>query len=61
MQGIFGELRQCRQLELYNCTLSGCVFDLLAGTAATLADLTCGGHPGRVCSGLRVQAWQPWL
>lgn len=56
MQEIFRGLQQCRQLDLQSCRLTGPVFGFLAATAATLTDLSCGGHPGRV----RNAAWEPW-
>jgi hypothetical protein len=48
VQEIFRGLQQCRQLDLQSCRLTGPVFGLLAATAATLTDLSCGGHPGKV-------------
>jgi hypothetical protein len=54
VQGILGALRRCKQLELCSCSLNARVLGLLAGQAATLTDLVCRGHPGRVCINFRV-------
>ncbi len=44
VQVLFGALRCCQRLDLRQCPLlDGSVFEALAGTAATLKDLDCGG------------------
>ena len=42
VQALFGALRHCKDLNLTGCTeLDGSVFEMLAGTAATLTALSC--------------------